>query len=140
MRGNSTTVTADLQVELLVAGLDHEIPLRSSWSYDAGDPYAVHVDFRLPLGSTERWSFARELLAQGMDLPAGSGDVEIAPEVGHRHVLLLLHGGSGSAVVRVGQHPLREFLDTAFAHVPAGSERSDDELEQWLRSVLDAAA
>ncbi|WP_051969705.1 SsgA family sporulation/cell division regulator [Kitasatospora azatica] len=132
MSGNSSEVTAQVELDLLVPGLDDRICLLSTWAYDARDPLAVHVDFMLPFGGTQRWTFARELLTEGLDVPAGGGDVLIEPEEDHDHVLVLLRGTNGSAVLRAEEHPLREFLDRSYASVPSGSERCADELERWL--------
>ncbi|MFE9423160.1 SsgA family sporulation/cell division regulator [Kitasatospora sp. NPDC006697] len=134
-------VTAEVAVELLIPGQDERIPLRSTWAYDSYDPLAVRVDFLLPLGAPERWTFARELLAKGLEAPAGTGDVILEPEADLDHVLMLLRGADGAAaVLRAEEQGLRDFLDRSYARVPSGGEQCSDALECWLGAVLENEA
>ncbi|GAA1976111.1 SsgA family sporulation/cell division regulator [Kitasatospora viridis] len=140
MSGDEATVavTAEVAVELLVPGQDERIPLRSTWAYHSYDPLAVRVDFLLPLGAPERWTFARELLAEGLDAPAGDGDVVLEPEADLDHVLVLLRGADGAAaVLRAEEQGLRDFLDRSYARVPSGGEQCAAALDHWLGAVLD---
>ncbi|MER8184669.1 SsgA family sporulation/cell division regulator [Kitasatospora sp. NPDC094015] len=131
-------VTAAVPAELLLAD-DVRLPIRSLWRYDAGDPFAVHVDFDVPPDAPEHWAFARDLLAEGLDVPAGHGDVLIRPEAGHRHVTLELCGVDGStAVLRAQSAGLVDFLRRSFAEVPAGCEQYLTDLDGWIRRTLDA--
>lgn len=41
------------------------------------DPYAVHFSFDVTPDYVVQWTFARELLAQGLSEPVGIGDVKI---------------------------------------------------------------
>ncbi|MFJ1705994.1 SsgA family sporulation/cell division regulator [Kitasatospora sp. NPDC088346] len=132
-----TRVTTAVPAELLLPDAGR-MPVRSTWHYDCGDPFAVHVDFDVEPGVSEHWTFARDLLAEGLDVPAGYGDVLIEPEAGHQHVLLILRGVDGStALLRAGCAGLEEFLRRSFAGVPAGCEQYRADLDDWIRAALE---
>ncbi|WP_371494135.1 SsgA family sporulation/cell division regulator [Kitasatospora sp. NBC_00374] len=132
-----TRVTTAVTAELLLPDAVR-LPVRSTWRYDCGDPFAVHVDFDVEPGISEHWTFSRDLLAEGLDVPAGYGDVLIEPEAGHQHVLLILRGVDGStAVLRAGCAGLQEFLRRSFAGVPSGGEQYRADLDEWIRAALD---
>ncbi|TQF01790.1 SsgA family sporulation/cell division regulator [Kitasatospora acidiphila] len=138
MSVNDSTVTAEVEIELLVPGQPERIALRSTWAYDSYDPLAVRVDFLMPLGGPERWTFARELLAEGLDAPAGDGDVVLQPEADLDHVRMLLRGANGAAAVLwAAERALRDFLDRSYAHVPSGGEQCTSALDRWLVGVLE---
>ncbi|WP_441248113.1 SsgA family sporulation/cell division regulator [Kitasatospora sp. McL0602] len=132
------TTSAEIQVELFGPMPGGQVQLSALWSYDPRDPFAVHVDFRLPFDGATRWTFARDLLAAGLDVPSGDGDVALAPELGHRRVLLMLCGSGGAAVLRCEQASLHGFLNSTFAEVPGGAERCAEELDRWLKTVQPA--
>src|SRR3954453_8905036 len=70
-------ITAALTLSLVVPG-DEPLPVDATLGYDAGDPFAVHLDIAAGDGIV-RWSFARDLLTDGVEAPAGAGDVHIIP-------------------------------------------------------------
>ncbi|PYC88293.1 hypothetical protein C7C46_01220 [Streptomyces tateyamensis] len=135
MNDNTAAVRTTMPVELVCTGLGERITFDATWWYDVGDPYAVHVDFLLPLGLTERWSFGRDLLAEGLEVPTGRGDVLIEPEADHLHVLLQLRGLHGSALLRTEEAGLNEFLGRSYAQVPAGTEQYEADLDRWLADL-----
>ncbi|WP_406193609.1 SsgA family sporulation/cell division regulator [Kitasatospora sp. NBC_01560] len=142
MSGSNTAVTAQIRVELLTVGEDGDgdgIAVQSSWVHDAKDPLAVHIDFLLPFGRRQRWSFARTLLAEGLDAPAGEGDVLFHPDADAAHVRMLLRGTDGAAVFRTRSGDLRAFLRRTYARVPQGAEQCGEALDRWLLGVLDRA-
>ena len=71
-------LVADLDFTLVLAG-DEPATVSAQLSYDHRDPYAVCVSFNA--GSAERieWTFARDLLDQGLWRPTGDGDVRVWP-------------------------------------------------------------
>ncbi|MFF2045426.1 SsgA family sporulation/cell division regulator [Kitasatospora sp. NPDC058170] len=131
-------MTAQIQVGLITAEGDG-VAVHSAWVYDTRDPLAVGIDFRLSVGTCQRWVFARALLAEGLDSPAGEGDVVFAPEADGVHVLMLLCGVDGAAVLRTRTGDLRGFLRSTYACLPQGAERCGDALDRWLPTVLDTA-
>ncbi|MFE0461157.1 SsgA family sporulation/cell division regulator [Kitasatospora sp. NPDC058965] len=139
MDDNTAAVSSTIPVELVCAGIGERITFDATWWYDAQDPFAVHVDFLLPLGLTERWSFGRDLLAEGLEVPTGRGDVLIEPDEDHRHVLLQLRGAHGSALLRTEEASLYAFLDRSYAQVPAGAEQCEADLDRWLSGLPDGS-
>src|SRR5688572_20589257 len=108
MTSRPAAVTAELELRLVVPG-SPALPVLSSIRYDATDPYAVHVSFQTggERGTVE-WSFARQLLTDGVTRPAGDGDVRVWPThaSGTAMVCLSLSSPSGAAVFEVSQHGL----------------------------------
>src|SRR4051812_50155147 len=70
-----TPISTELTLSLVVPG-DEPLPVDASLEYDVSDPFAVHLVIAAGEGLV-RWSFARELLIEGVKAPAGDGDVRI---------------------------------------------------------------
>jgi Streptomyces sporulation and cell division protein, SsgA len=102
------------------------IPVRCGLTYDPDDPYAVHLLFHLDArdGEAIGWSFARELLAAGLEEPSGMGDVRIWPWTtpDGESVALALSSPDGQAVFEAPRTPLVQFLHASYATVPPGRE------------------
>src|SRR5207237_1922440 len=94
-------LVADLEFTLLVAG-DEPATVSAQLSYDHMDPYAVCVSFHA--GGAERieWTFARDLLDQGLWRPAGDGDVRVWPR--GSTVVLALCSPTGRATLETPRH------------------------------------
>ncbi|MER6912135.1 SsgA family sporulation/cell division regulator [Streptomyces sp. NPDC000594] len=106
--------------------------------YDSEDPFAVRMDFPAPAtleGTDITWAFGRELLATGVDEPAGSGDVRVRP-YGYDRTVLEFHAREGVAVLHVRTSELRRFLRRAQGMVPAGQEYLHLDLDQDLADLL----
>jgi hypothetical protein len=138
MSAQHTTVTAELELRLVVPG-SPALPVLAGVRYDAADPYAVHVSFHTgPDGETVEWSFARQLLTDGVSGPVGEGDVRVWPTTiaGRPAVCLALSSPSGQAMFEVGQAELVEFLTRSYAAVPTGSESDFVDLDAELALLL----
>ncbi|MFI0167701.1 SsgA family sporulation/cell division regulator, partial [Streptomyces sp. NPDC017095] len=62
----------------LVTAGDQEVPVPATLRYTAADPLAVYLDFPPEAalhGREVTWTFARSLLDEGLEAPAGHGDV-----------------------------------------------------------------
>ncbi|MDG4823023.1 SsgA family sporulation/cell division regulator [Asanoa sp. WMMD1127] len=118
------------------------IPVRCGLHYDPGDPYAVQVRFFLDRRRREAvcWSFARELLASGLDEPSGLGDVRIWPwrTTSGDAVALALSSPDGQALLEAPRSTVAAFLDDTYAQVPRGreSDRLDIDADAWLSGQL----
>jgi Streptomyces sporulation and cell division protein, SsgA len=92
------------------------VGVRVSWS--PGDPFAVTARFLLgrdPAGDVV-WVLGRDLLAQGLWYPAGTGDVRVWPA--GWAVVLRLDSPTGRAEIVFDADELTDFLtatDTVFA-------------------------
>ena len=138
MSSRPTSVTADLDLRLVVPG-GASIPVLAGIRYDAADPYAVHVTFHTggDRGTVE-WSFARQLLTEGLTQATGEGDVRVWPSHvdGVATVFLALSSPSGQAVFEVALHELAEFLTCSYSAVPTGCESDFVDLDAELALLL----
>ncbi len=70
----------ETQVQLMLAtASDCTVRIQARFSYVHTDPYAVRLSLHIAPERVVHWTFARELLDEGMDTPAGIGDVKIIP-------------------------------------------------------------
>ena len=137
MSPRPVTVSAEMQVALVVPSAT-ALPVRASMSYDAADPYAVRVSFHTGTGDAVLWTFARQLLTDGVTAPAGQGDVRTWPATSERGpvVCLSLSSPSGSALFELPVPELVEFLTMTYAAVPTGSEADHVDVEAELAELL----
>jgi hypothetical protein len=109
---------------LLVFTLDsRHARVEADLRYDTTDPYAVAALFQ-PAGSDElRWTFARDLLEEGLVSWAGVGDVRIGPDQDDplATCLELITPGS-RALLRVSTEEITTFLHETYRAVPPGKE------------------
>ncbi|MFE9428083.1 SsgA family sporulation/cell division regulator [Kitasatospora sp. NPDC006697] len=99
--------------------------------YRAADPLAVTMVFPAEYSLDERrapqpeaevvWVFGRELLASGLELPSGVGDVHVRPCRGPQ-TMVELRTPEGVALLRFEAGALRRFLAESYRAVPAGRE------------------
>ncbi|MFE2035945.1 SsgA family sporulation/cell division regulator [Streptomyces scopuliridis] len=122
----------------LISDAPHPRTVSVTLRYDGADPLAIRIVFppEVSLDDGEVvWAFARDLLESGLRLPSGEGDVQVWP-CGRAQVVLEFHSPDGVAVVQFDTAPLRRFLDSSYAMVPAGQERHDVEVETELSKLL----
>ncbi|HWH30435.1 MAG TPA: SsgA family sporulation/cell division regulator [Mycobacteriales bacterium] len=136
-----TLVTADLQLRLVVPG-SSALPVRASMRYDVTDPYAVTVAFYTGAadasGDVVEWTFARQLLTDGVSAPVGEGDVQVWPSSssGAPVVCLALSSPSGKALFEVPLPELVDFLGSTYAAVPTGGESAHVDVDAELALLL----
>jgi hypothetical protein len=137
MNARPDLVTTDLSLQLAVPG-GACLPVSAAFRYDPADPYAVHVDFRTGGDDIVEWTFARQLLADGVTHPVGEGDVQVWPsgddEV--QAVCLSLSSPSGSALFDMPLAGLVEFLTRTYAAVPTGLESDFVDLDAELALLV----
>src|ERR671933_682397 len=68
----NTTVSCELHLRLVVSS-ESSLPVPAGLRYDTADPYAVHATFHTGAEETVEWVFARDLLAEGLHRPTGTG-------------------------------------------------------------------
>ena len=131
------TVTAQFELRLVVPG-SASLPVLADLRYDAGDPYAVHVAFHTGANDTVEWTFARQLLTDGVTRPVGEGDVQVWPGHGGSRpaVNLSLSSPSGRALFEVPLSELVEFLSQSYSAVPTGSESDYVDVDAELALLL----
>jgi len=133
----STVIEQSVQARM-VASAPRMETLPATLHYDRKDPFAVRMAFPAPAtleGTEVSWEFSRELLATGMDAPAGVGDVRVRP-FGYDRTVLEFHAVEGIAMVHVRTSELRRFLKRAQELVPAGDESLFLDLDGDLTDLL----
>jgi hypothetical protein len=140
MTPRPTSVSTELQLRLVVAGAA-SLPVRAGLRYDIADPYAVQVAFHTGNGTdgeVVEWTFARQLLTDGVSAPVGEGDVQVWPSAsaGLPVVCLSLSSPSGKALFEVPLPELVDFLGQTYAAVPTGSESQYVDVEAELALLL----
>lgn len=136
----SNNTVVEVEMVLRLAAPEHEV-VPARFRYDQADPYAVSVTFHTePDAETATWTFARELLATGLDQPAGLGDVRIWPSLwvtphGYQ-VTIELSSPDGHAVLAMPRRALLRFLRRTYALVPRGRETSHQDIDAALSRLL----
>jgi hypothetical protein len=136
-----SVVSADLQLRLVVPG-SSALPVRAGMRYDASDPYAVSVAFHTGpadgSGDVVEWTFARQLLTDGVSGPVGEGDVQVWPSSsgGAPVVCLALSSPSGKALFEIPLPALVDFLGSTYAAVPTGGESAHVDVDAELALLL----
>ncbi|MGW1496137.1 SsgA family sporulation/cell division regulator [Streptomyces sp. NPDC002402] len=122
----------------LVTEQDVRVPVPVRLYYLSADPYAVQLSFDVSPDEVVRWTFARELLAQGMTAPAGIGDVKITP-IGATQdpsFSIELEAPEGLARLEGLVAPVKSWLDKTYEAVPAGSEADAIDIDSILEELL----
>lgn len=108
-------------------------PMNVDLHYRTDDPHAVTVRFHTR-EQESTWLVSRELLSDGLQAPAGLGDVRLRPH--HGDVLVLeLFTEDSHAVFHLSADELRRFLESTYQVVPAGREAID--FDMLLKDLLD---
>jgi hypothetical protein len=116
-----------------------ELPVRPTLRYHCDEPFAVHIDFPAHIsadGEGVTWVFGRALLEEGLQAPAGEGDVRIRP-CGWARTVIEFHSPLGLAVIRFGTAALRRFLLRSYDVVEPGTEDLGPDLDHGLAALLD---
>ncbi|MGW2419288.1 SsgA family sporulation/cell division regulator [Streptomyces sp. NPDC001709] len=132
-----TVVERELEMRLILSP-ERGIPVPARLSYRSADPYAVHITFHINSDSPVDWTFARDLLVEGVFRPCGHGDVRVWPTKvdGRRVVLMALSSPDGDALLEAPIPQVSAWLERTLRAVPPGSEGGrlgiDDALDQLL--------
>jgi hypothetical protein len=102
--------------------------------YFTNEPYSVRLTLTLAESPAVEWVFARDLLLQGVRLPAGQGDIQIYPT--SEGVVVELHSPDGDARLLAGSEALVGFADAVEAAVPVGTEDRYFSLDAELADLL----
>jgi hypothetical protein len=133
------TVTQPVRLELIDSS-GSATPIDAELQYDAADPYAVTTVF-MTGASQVRWTFGRELLAEGLYEPSGDGDVHVWPcldSSGHAVVIIELCSPDGEALVQARTEELRRFVDRMSAAVALGRESELIDVDAAINAIFAA--
>jgi hypothetical protein len=143
----STPAVEQVVQARLVLSTRRSALLRVTLRYRADDPLAVRMLFPAeysldatapdtePAAQEVEWVFARQLLAAGLDLPAGLGDVHVRPAPGPL-TAVELRAAEGVALLRFDTAELRDFLDRSLLLVPEGQEHHHLDPDRALADLL----
>ncbi|MFC7382195.1 SsgA family sporulation/cell division regulator [Sphaerisporangium rhizosphaerae] len=107
-----------------------EAPIAVTALYQVTDPYAVRLVFP---GLPEPWFLARALLVDGLEQPAGEGDVRVAPAEADGWIeITLLPGQDRECRLFVLRVQLASFVTRCCRLVPVGRE---GEWIDWNRQI-----
>ena len=132
-----TVVERELELRLILSP-ERGIPVPARLSYRSDDPYAVHITFHINSDSPVSWTFARDLLVEGVFRPCGQGDVRVWPTKaeGRSVVLMALSSPDGDALLEAPVPQVSAWLERTLRAVPPGTEGGqlgiDDALDQLL--------
>lgn len=109
------------------------------FSYDPSDPFAVTLTLKA-FPRDVRWTFARELLVDGLFEPAGEGDVVVFPfldpETGSAVTVLELRSPGGEFMAQVAQQALQSFVRAMLDSVPLGAESDLIDLDRLVDMLV----
>ncbi|MFJ4584353.1 SsgA family sporulation/cell division regulator [Streptomyces echinatus] len=132
-------IVVERELELkLVLSPERSVPVPARLGYRSDDPFAVHIAFHITSEHPVNWTFARELLVEGVFRPCGHGDVRVWPaKVGGRGVVLMaLSSPDGEALLEAPVPQVSAWLERTLRAVPPGTEGGrlglDDALDQLL--------
>ncbi|SOD86250.1 SsgA family sporulation/cell division regulator [Streptomyces sp. Ag109_G2-15] len=134
---HDTVVERELELRLILSP-ERSIPVPARLSYRSDDPYAIHICFHINSEHPVNWTFARELLVEGVFRPCGQGDVRVWPTKveGRSVVLMALSSPDGDALLEAPSAQVSAWLERTLRVVPPGSEGGqlgiDDALDQLL--------
>ncbi|MFF5895689.1 SsgA family sporulation/cell division regulator [Streptomyces argenteolus] len=130
-------VERELEVKLVLSP-ERSIPVPARLSYFTDDPFAVHVTFHIGSDSPVHWTFARELLVEGVFRPCGHGDVRIWPtRVGDLGVICVaLTSPDGNALLELPSAVAAAWVERTLRVVPPGTESGLLGLDGALAELL----
>jgi hypothetical protein len=137
MMNSSATVSAELGLSLVVP--EHgAVPLVASLCYNADDPYAIRMAFHVGTDEPVEWIFARDLLAVGLEGPAGEGDVHVWPTEDHGRELvnIALSSPFGEAHFEAPRSSTANFLTRTYEAVAPGHESEFVDVDAELDELL----
>lgn len=131
-----TIVSTKLGFQLLLPGCrDVEVP--AVMDYSADEPYSIRATFQTGEADVT-WVFARDLLSDGVDNPAGCGDISVWPgkHEGRDVLFLSLSSDTGQALLRTEIDEVRRFVRRTHEVVPNGRESDMIDIDVLINRLL----
>src|SRR3954466_14586971 len=108
--------------------------------YAPADPFAVSLAIGVDCGDPVVWTFARELLAAGVNSASGEGDITIEPEgsegFGVERRLRITLATDCMATMLASADRAVEFLVETYSVVPTGAELDRVDLDAEIAALL----
>jgi hypothetical protein len=125
-------------VDLL--GASEPVPVTVELSWRASSPLAVELLFLATHRDSHdvSWLVARDLLAEGLYLPVGIGDVHVRPHQSDwETTVLVLDSHAGRAEFELDTDALSDFLQATYDHIPPGAEHMALDLDTHIALLLE---
>ncbi|AKZ56011.1 putative regulator [Streptomyces ambofaciens ATCC 23877] len=137
MHPNPAVVERELELRLILSP-ERGIPVPALLGYHTDDPYAVHITFHIDSGRPVHWTFARDLLVEGVFRPCGQGDVRVWPSKtdGRGVVLMALSSPDGDALLEAPTAQVSAWLERTLRTVPPGTEGGRLGIDDGLAELL----
>ncbi|MDW8810975.1 SsgA family sporulation/cell division regulator [Streptomyces scabiei] len=132
-----TVVERELELGLVLSP-ERTLPVPAKLGFRSDDPYAVHITFHINSDRPVHWTFARELLVEGVFRPCGHGDVRVWPTKvsGRGVVLMALSSPDGDALLEAPAAAVSAWLERTLRVVPPGSEFDMLGIDDGLAELL----
>ncbi|MER6956956.1 MULTISPECIES: SsgA family sporulation/cell division regulator [unclassified Streptomyces] len=132
-----TVVERELELRLILSP-ERSIPVPARLSFRSDDPFAVLVSFHINSEQPVNWTFARELLVEGVFRPCGHGDVRVWPTKaeGRSVVLMALSSPDGDALLQAPAPQVSAWLERTLRVVPPGTEADQLGIDDGLAELL----
>ncbi|HET9382599.1 MAG TPA: SsgA family sporulation/cell division regulator [Streptomyces sp.] len=133
----NTVVERELEIRLVLSP-ERDVPVPAVLSYFSDDPYAVHITFHAHSESPVHWTFARELLVEGVFRLCGQGDVRVWPGKSRGRAVVVMSLGSpdGDALLEAPAAQVSAWLERTLRVVPPGCEGAWLGLDEALDELL----
>ncbi|MGW7462907.1 SsgA family sporulation/cell division regulator [Streptomyces sp. NPDC054797] len=130
-------IERELELKLVLSP-ERSIPVPARLLYLTDDPYAVHITFHTGSSAPVNWTFARELLVEGVFRPSGQGDVRIWPTKtdGEAVLCMALSSPDGDALLEAPAGSVSAWLERTLRLVPPGTEAGRLGLDAALAELL----
>ncbi|MCT7357132.1 SsgA family sporulation/cell division regulator [Streptomyces sp. 15-116A] len=132
-------IVVERELELrLILSPERSVPVPARLGYRSDDPYAVHITFHINSPVPVHWTFARDVLIEGVFRPCGHGDVRVWPSKadGRSVVLMALASPDGDALLEAPASQVSAWLERTLRAVPPGSEGGQLGLDDGLAELL----
>ncbi|MFH8409432.1 SsgA family sporulation/cell division regulator [Streptomyces sp. NPDC018019] len=132
-----TVVERELELGLVLSP-ERSIPVPARLTYRTDDPYAIHVTFHIGSDTPVHWTFARELLVEGVFRPCGHGDVRVWPAKvdGRNLICMALSSPDGDALLEAPAAAVSAWLERTLRVVPPGTEHEHLGLDKGLSELF----
>ncbi|MFI8822266.1 SsgA family sporulation/cell division regulator [Streptomyces sp. NPDC053431] len=134
---DNNVVERELELKLVLSP-ERSIPVPARLAYRVDDPYAVHITFHVGSEHPVNWTFARELLVEGVFRPCGHGDVRVWPTKadGQNVILMALSSPDGDALLEAPSAQVSAWLERTLRAVPPGTESEQLGIDDGLAELL----
>lgn len=132
---SENTVTREVPVKLVLT--DAHVMLNATFLYAKAAPLSVTITFHTGIDGPVEWSFARDLLKQGLDVASGEGDVKVSPLFESDPLIqIALTSPYGTATFVMNRWIVKDFLSKSFLLVPEGTEVKHLDIDATVEKLL----